>query len=499
METLTNILKQYTYKKNGISSHSFLISNFKTMRLFILLVLTFYLCASEASIPARLELLDDDFLRDTDSYLVLLKPNVDEKIISFHSRFIETFALTDSNSNPDSDAPTPRWFSLGKEDEVVLGYSAKLDLHTLLVLSRDPSVELIERDKPVQIWEEKIEHDAPWGLARSCHRDRPDSRDFIYDEDGGENVDVYVIDTGVYIEHEDFEDRATFGKSFVRDRKSDEEIRKDDNGHGTHCAGIIAGKKYGMCKQCHIIAVKVLDRGGSGTMSDVIAGIEWAVNNVADSNKKSVISMSLGGGFSEIMNRAVDSATSRGIHVVVASGNSRDDTCDYSPASAETVVSVGATDSLDNMAEFSNYGNCTHIFAPGVQIDSTWINGPDSHSALSGTSMAAPHVSGAIGSLLSKPEYADLSPKEMREKLQKIATKNIIKDIPKDLDSPNLLLYNGVIERKEEEEDISTDIEDVVEEECLVDSVQDDLPEENEHNLYESMMEQLRALLVQNV
>lgn len=381
-------------------------------------------------------------------YLVVLKPNVSPADFEFHNRFIQNLAI---NTNFNGDIPSAEWFSFEENGNTIHGYSAPMDTFSISTLIRDPSVEIIEPDAQVTLWKEKVQHDAPWGLARASHHKLPINSDFIYDDKAGDGVNVYVVDTGVYVDHEDFEGRASFGKSFITDPRTGEEIRRDDNGHGTHCAGTIAGKTYGMCKNCHIIGVKVLSGSGSGTMSGVIGGIDWAVKDAKKTGKTSVISMSLGGGHTQTLNRAVDGATAAGVFVVVASGNESSDSCDTSPASAKTVISVGASDHIDKMASFSNYGECTHIFAPGVNIESTWINSKRSSMVLSGTSMATPHVAGALGALMSDKKYKDKNPKEMRKVLQKLATKDVITGIPDK--TPNLLLYNGVSNHDDEGDD----------------------------------------------
>lgn len=147
------------------------------------------------------------------------------------------------------------------------------------------------------------EHGAPWGLARISHQKPLDFGSFnkyIHQAHGGEGVDVYVIDTGTNIEHVDFEGRANWGKTIPAG-----DVDKDGNGHGTHCSGTVGGKKYGVAKKATIYAVKVLRSNGSGTMSDVVKGVEWAaeahLKKVASSHKDknfkgSAANMSLGGG-----------------------------------------------------------------------------------------------------------------------------------------------------------------------------------------------------------
>lgn len=159
------------------------------------------------------------------------------------------------------------------------------------------------------------------------------------------------------------------------------DVDVDGNGHGTHCAGTIASKSYGVAKKAHVIAVKVLGSNGSGTNSDVIGGVQWALND-ADRHKKialeelrktgktnhkgSVANMSLGGGRSPSLDAAVNAAVKGGIYFAVAAGNDNRDACTSSPAAAELVVTVGASTLGDERAYFSNHGSCVDIFAPGT-------------------------------------------------------------------------------------------------------------------------------------
>lgn len=172
------------------------------------------------------------------------------------------------------------------------------------------------------------------GLARVSHRRKLSFGTFTrydYDSDGGEGVNVYVIDTGINIKHSEFEGRAHWGKTIPQ---NDEDV--DGNGHGTHCAGTIASRAYGVAKAAHVIAVKVLGSNGSGSMSDVVAGVVWAAKDArqkaADAaaefkatgktkHKGSVANMSLGGGKSRALDQAVDGAVEGGLHFAVAAGN----------------------------------------------------------------------------------------------------------------------------------------------------------------------------------
>jgi subtilisin family serine protease len=152
----------------------------------------------------------------------------------------------------------------------------------------------------------------------------------------------------------------------------------DGNGHGTHCAGTVGSKTYGVAKKTNLYAVKVLNASGSGTNSGVIAGINFAANDHktrAGCAGGAVGSMSLGGGKSTTVNSAAANAVTAGLFLAVAAGNEAQDANNVSPASTPSVYTVGATDSTDKIASFSNYGSVVDIFAPGVSILSTWLNG----------------------------------------------------------------------------------------------------------------------------
>lgn len=300
--------------------------------------------------------------------------------------------------------------------------------------------------------EPSVEKNAPWGLARISHRDSLSFGTFnkyLYAEDGGEGVDAYVIDTGTNTDHVDFEGRAQWGKTIP---ENDEDA--DGNGHGTHCSGTIAGKKYGVAKKANVYAVKVLRSNGSGTMSDVVKGVEWAteahIKKAKDAKdgkvkgfKGSVANMSLGGGSSRTLDLAVNAAVDAGMHFAVAAGNDNADACNYSPAAAENAVTVGASTLADERAYFSNYGKCTDIFAPGLNILSTWIGSKYAVNTISGTSMASPHIAGLLAYYVSLQPSSDsayavdeITPKKLKEALITVATQGALTDIPSD--TPNV-------------------------------------------------------------
>lgn len=305
--------------------------------------------------------------------------------------------------------------------------------------------------------ERETQSNAPWGLARISHRDSLSFGTFnkyIYSEDGGEGVDVYVIDTGTNTEHVDFEGRAFWGKTIP---VGDEDA--DGNGHGTHCSGTVAGKRFGVAKKAHVYAVKVLRSNGSGTMSDVVKGVEWAATSHAQKLqaakkgkgrkgwKGSTANMSLGGGKSPTLDLAVNAAVDAGIHFAVAAGNDNADSCNYSPAAADKAVTVGASTLADERAYFSNFGRCNDIFAPGLNILSTWIGSKYAVNTISGTSMASPHVAGLLAYYLSlQPEKSsafaveDIAPAKLKEDIMSIATKNSLTDVPSDTTNVSMSL-----------------------------------------------------------
>jgi len=173
----------------------------------------------------------------------------------------------------------------------------------------------------------------------------------------------------------------------------------DCNGHGTHVAGTIGGTLYGVAKAVSLIPVRVLDCRGSGTNSGVIAGINWAIKN--HTTNKAVANLSLGGGISSTLDTAINNLIKDGVTVVVAAGNSAANACNSSPARVPGAVTVAASASNDSIASFSNIGSCVDIIAPGVAITSAWHTSTSATNTISGTSMAAPHVAGAIARGLS--------------------------------------------------------------------------------------------------
>ncbi|KHN98379.1 subtilisin-like protease [Metarhizium album ARSEF 1941] len=273
--------------------------------------------------------------------------------------------------------------------------------------------------------------DAPWGRAAVSHR-HAGAQGYRYDAVAGEGTYAYVIDTGIRDTHSEFEGRVQKGYSaFDQDA--------DSVGHGTHVAGIIAGKTYGVAKKASVVAVKVMD-GESGMMSDILAGFDWAVKDVLTNKRadRAVINMSLGGPRSTAFNRAVDQASARGITTVVAAGNEAADAADSSPASAQGAVAVAAIDDDWRRARYSNFGPSVGIFAPGTMVLSASYQDDSSAVTISGTSMACPHIAGLAVYAMSTRGVAG---GPATRHLLSTATKGKVSD---SRGSPNLVGNNNV-------------------------------------------------------
>ena len=342
----------------------------------------------------------------------------------------------------------------------VNGFAAPLSDTQARQLAADKRVALVEQDAWVKPFGTR--NNVVWGLDRIDQKDLPLNRKLSSELDGA-GVHVYVIDTGVRGDHEEFSGRMGDGANYAGEQPSngggggggfpllgggfpllgglfggnDDEPAppsetNDCNGHGTHVAGTIAGSEYGVAPKATVHAIRVLDCNGSGSMSGVIKGVDWVTKN---HQRPAVANMSLGGGASSALDKAVANSIKAGVHYVVAAGNEDQNACDVSPARTDAALTVGATDKRDQRASFSNWGSCVDIFAPGVDIKSAWHTGSTKTNTISGTSMAAPHVAGAAALWLQKD--ADIGTSALFKKIIQEGVGDRVNDSKR---SPNTLL-----------------------------------------------------------
>jgi subtilisin family serine protease len=278
-------------------------------------------------------------------------------------------------------------------ERALRGFAGPMSDAAAARLRGDPEVAYVEQDQVVSI-DATTQADATWGLDRIDQASLPLSTTYTYTGTGS-GVVAYIIDTGIRTTHGEVVGRATRGF----DAFTDGQAGNDCNGHGTHVAGTVGGTKYGVAKGVSLVAVRVLDCGGSGSNSGVIKGMDWVAADAATKTAtRAVANMSLGGGFSQATNDAIARLTAANVFVAVAAGNSSQDACRSSPASAPSATTVAASTRDDARASYSNWGSCVDLYAPGSGITSAWYQSDVQLNTISGTSMASPHVAG-VGAL----------------------------------------------------------------------------------------------------
>lgn len=297
-----------------------------------------------------------------------------------------------------------------------------------LLMKNTSLVMWAEEDKPVST-QAQIEPSPSWGLDRIDQRTLPGNNVYSYSTTGA-GVDAYVVDSGILTTHSQFTNRIRSGFDVFGGNAT------DCNGHGTHVAGTIAGATFGVAPQASLIAVKALDCNGSGSVSGVIAAIDWVITD--HTTRPAVMNLSLGTAESPSLESAVDRAYADGITVVVAAGNSNVDACTTSPAgNRASALTVGASNEADARASFSNFGSCLDLFAPGTNIVSAGISSTTATATLSGTSMAGPHVAGLAARYLSSAPTA--APTSVMSAIVAAATPNVVTNAG--TLSPTLLAY----------------------------------------------------------
>ncbi|KAK6464355.1 peptidase S8/S53 domain-containing protein [Scheffersomyces coipomensis] len=383
------------------------------------------------------------------NYIIVYKEGLTAEERMIHQSWIQKkyeFMVSSDDSNSKLD-----FFNFGNDNEnrdIFSGYFGYFPESLLQLIQLDPAIQYIEPDSEVYLNEFKVQQNAMWGLAAGSHREPHPKQEYLYDDQGGKGVVAYVVDTGIMIEHEDFEGRARWGKALVEPHQE-----KDVHGHGTHCAGVIGSKTFGIAKKVELVAVGVVPPVPFINISDLLKGFEFAaldhqknVKNKKKGFKGSTVNVSLTEPASKALDSGANALIEAGLHVSVAAGNGAQDASHVSPARTSGPITVGAVDVNNTMGSFSNYGSCVDIFAPGVEIESTFKDGFS--LILSGTSMSNPHVTGLLSYYLSlqpdlESQYTTklLEPKALKDRVLKYATKGVLKGLKSD--SPNLLAFNG--------------------------------------------------------
>ena len=310
---------------------------------------------------------------------------------------------------------------------IFLGSHVHLNPSALSTLERQPEIQSISPNGTAYLSDNSTITKS-WGLDRvDQYNSKLNGRYTVFNT--GKGAHVYIMDSGVRSSHNEFSGRVGDGYSALPDSsKPYHPAYVDCHGHGTHVAGTALGKTSGVARQATLHSVKVFGCEGSTPWSVILIGCEWIM---ANHKKPAVVNMSFGGEKNEAVNTAVTNMIKAGIHTVNSAGNSNDDACKYSPASTPEAITVAATNPEDERVTpgfwGSNYGACVDLFAPGYSIVSASHKSNGSHATMSGTSMSAPHVTGAVALVLGR--FPNMSPGEAQKFMADRALSEKIKKV----------------------------------------------------------------------
>lgn len=335
-------------------------------------------------------------------YLIIFKKDLSVARRDLHHRWLnDAISRTHSfvEGIADSDKESDRIKNNIKgylSTDTVQGYYGSFRSSVVEAIKSSNDVEIVEEDTYDKVSDfVYLQSNAPWGLGRVSHQvyeSGTDDAEYLFDSAGGSNTTVYILDSGVKASHRDFTGRVRWGANYVDDMET------DVVGHGTHVAGTAAGYSVGVSKFANIVSVKVIDANRQAAISVIVQGLAWIIDDHnSNPGQKSVINYSAVGQISEARTYAINQATAAGIMLVTAAGNTADDACSYGPSNLgnqDGIIAVGALNYTNTPADFSNYGGCVSVYAPGVNTLSCGNDTDSSYILMSGTSMASPHVAG---------------------------------------------------------------------------------------------------------
>ncbi|KAF2150315.1 subtilisin-like protein [Myriangium duriaei CBS 260.36] len=383
-----------------------------------------------SSIYAKRALNEPDANNKSDRYIVTLKSEVD---LHEHIRFVQDLSKTSKIDDNHTFLGISHNYTFGD----FKAYAGQLDVSVVTQLKNHGDVLAVEQDRvwnPFETTDLIKQSSPPYALHLISHRGTNDKGTYYYDSSAGQGTYGYVVDSGIFTSHTDFEGRAMLGYNAIKNVPFE-----DVDGHGTHVASTMCGSKFGVAKKCNLVAVKIINKGLT-IPSYMLDGYVWAVNDIIAKKRQAnaVINVSLGGPFSLSLNRAVDHAYSQGITTIASAGNQDQDAHKESPGSAAGAITVASTDAQRRRARKSNWGRDVDIFAPGDRIVGAAATSDKGTAVRSGTSQAAPHVAGLVLYFKAMSHLPDA--KATREHLLKVATPGVVQD---PMRAANRFAYNG--------------------------------------------------------